>query len=225
MSDEYFYVSVGVGVLIALLFIISGVTLSSSHQSETWDPEAKAEYPRSNKLLIRQALLGPDAKPDELNVVQVETMCLQESIKIPVAILKVGETRQARLDIEFPDAPVTFTLIQGSGPVHLIGQHLLGALVEEFEDMEEMEEEMLDEEEGEDSQFKVSIKTTNTMLITCVVVGVGRVVHRESVLSDLVCVCVLQDEDEDEAEPKGKKAKMSNNAKGKAPSPKKNAKK
>lgn len=43
---------------------------------------------------------------------KVETMCLQESIKIPVAILKVGETRQARLDIEFPDAPVTFTLIQ-----------------------------------------------------------------------------------------------------------------
>lgn len=45
--------------------------------------------------------------------------------------------------------------MQGSGPVHLIGQHLLGALVEEFEDMEEMEEEMLDEEEGDDSQFKV----------------------------------------------------------------------
>ncbi|XP_038219454.1 nucleoplasmin-like protein isoform X2 [Colias croceus] len=171
MSDEYFY----------------GVTLSSSHQSETWDPEAKAEYPRNNKLLIRTALLGPDAKPDELNVVQVETMCLQDAIKIPVAILKVGETRQARLDIEFPDAPVTFTLTQGSGPVHLIGQHLLGALVEEFEDMEEMEEEMLDEEEGDDSQFK--------------------------------------DEDEEEGEPKGKKSKMSNNAKGKAPSPKKNAKK
>ncbi|XP_026313630.1 nucleoplasmin-like protein isoform X2 [Hyposmocoma kahamanoa] len=171
MSDEYFY----------------GVTLSASHQSETWDPEAKAEYPRSNKLLIRQALLGPDAKPDELNVVQVETMSLQDAIKIPVAVLKAGETRHARLDIEFPDAPVTFTLIQGSGPVHLIGQHMLGALVEEFEDMEEMEEEMLDEEEGDDSQFK--------------------------------------DEDDEEGEPKGKKAKMSNNAKGKAASPKKNAKK
>lgn len=47
-------------------------------------------------------------------------------------------------------------VLQGAGPVHLIGQHLLGALVEEFEDMEEMEEEMLDEEEGDDSQFKVS---------------------------------------------------------------------
>lgn len=41
--------------------------------------------------------------------------------------------------------------------MHLIGQHLLGALVEEFEDMEEMEEEMLDEEEGDDSQFKVGL--------------------------------------------------------------------
>lgn len=57
--------------MLMALCVISGVTLSSSHQSETWDPEAKAEYPRSNKLLIRQALLGPDAKPDELNVVQV----------------------------------------------------------------------------------------------------------------------------------------------------------
>lgn len=56
--------------------------------------------------------------------------------------------------------------VQGSGPVHLIGQHLLGALVEEFEDMEEMEEEMLDEEEGEDSQFKVSVECTNTVLLS-----------------------------------------------------------
>lgn len=39
-------------------------------------------------------------------------MSLQESIKIPVAVLKAGETRHSRLDIEFPDAPVTFTLIQ-----------------------------------------------------------------------------------------------------------------
>lgn len=35
----------------------------------------------------------------------------------------------------------------------------------------------------------------------------------------------FQDEDDEEGEPKGKKAKMSNNAKGKAASPKKNAKK
>lgn len=57
------------------MLTLSGITLSASQQSETWDPEAKATYPRSNKLLIRQALLGPDAKPDELNVVQVSVQC------------------------------------------------------------------------------------------------------------------------------------------------------
>lgn len=61
-------------LLLKYISKITGVTLSESHQSETWDPEAKAEYPRSNKLVIRQALLGPDAKPDELNVVQVYNM-------------------------------------------------------------------------------------------------------------------------------------------------------
>lgn len=43
-------------------------------------------------------------------------MSLQDSVKIPVAVLKAGETRHARLDIEFPDAPVTFTLIQVWNP-------------------------------------------------------------------------------------------------------------
>ncbi|KAL4711588.1 hypothetical protein ACJJTC_003605 [Scirpophaga incertulas] len=188
MSDEYFY----------------GVTLSAAHPSETWDPEGKATYPRSTKLLIRQALLGPEAKNDELNVVQVDTMSLLESIKIPIAVLKAGETRHARLDIEFPDAPITFTLIQGAGPVHLIGQYMVGAVVEEFEDMEEMEEELVDEEEGDDSQFKEDENKRKSSAA-----------KRKT----------NEDEDDEDGEPKGKKSKISNNAKGKAPSPKKNAKK
>lgn len=47
-----------------------------------------------------------------MNAFQVETMSLQEAIKIPIAVLKAGETRHARLDLEFPDAPVTFTILQ-----------------------------------------------------------------------------------------------------------------
>uniref|UniRef100_A0A6M2DT32 Nucleoplasmin core domain-containing protein n=1 Tax=Xenopsylla cheopis TaxID=163159 RepID=A0A6M2DT32_XENCH len=135
MADEYFY----------------GITLSGAGATEIWDPETKAEeYPRTNKLVLRQALLGHEAKEGEYNVVQVETMSIRDTVKTPVAVLKVGESRQCRLDLEFPDYPVTFTLIQGSGPVHLHGQHLFGALVEEFEDMEEMEEELLVEEEDEE---------------------------------------------------------------------------
>lgn len=37
----------------------------------------------------------------------------------------------------------------------MIGHHLLSGPIEEFDDMEEMEEEMLDEEEGDDSELKV----------------------------------------------------------------------
>lgn len=51
--------------------------------------------------------------------------------------------------------PILITF-QGKGPVHLIGHHLLSGPIEEFDDMEEMEEEMLDEEEGDDSELKVS---------------------------------------------------------------------
>lgn len=38
----------------------------------------------------------------------------------------------------------------------MMGQQILSGPLEEFDDMEEMEEEMLDEEEGDDSEVKVS---------------------------------------------------------------------
>lgn len=76
-------------------------------------------------------------------------MSQRDSIKIPIAVLKVGESRSVRTDLEFPDAPVTFKLVEGNGPVHIHGQHLPGTLVEEIEDFgDEMEEELLDEEEA-----------------------------------------------------------------------------
>lgn len=76
-------------------------------------------------------------------------MSQRDAVKIPIAVLKVGETRAMRTDLEFPDAPVTFKLIEGSGPVHIHGQNLPSTLVEEIEDFgDEMEEELLDEEEG-----------------------------------------------------------------------------
>lgn len=76
-------------------------------------------------------------------------MTIRDTCKIPIAVLKAGENRQAKIDLHFPDCPVTLTLIEGSGPVHIHGQHL--SEVDEFamEDMEEMgDEEMVDEEEG-----------------------------------------------------------------------------
>lgn len=135
----------------------TALTLEGAKANEVWDPEAKStdDYQGGHKLIIKQALLGPDAKEGEVNVVQVEAMTWKESIKIPVAVLKGGSANnQVQLDLSFPDPPVTFTLIQGSGPVHLIGHHLIGGPVEEFDDMDEMEEEMIDDEEGDIKEVK-----------------------------------------------------------------------
>jgi nucleophosmin 3 len=64
--------------------------------------------------------------------------------------LKVGENRFAQSFLEFPDAPVTFKLTQGSGPVHINGHHLLG----DFDGIEDMEEEGEGDEE-DDSENEI----------------------------------------------------------------------
>ncbi|GLV32292.1 Nucleoplasmin [Carabus blaptoides fortunei] len=119
MADEYFY----------------ALTLQGAKASECWDPESKGaeDYQGGHKLVIRQALLGPEAKDGEVNVVQVEAMTWKDSITIPVATLSAGAngTSQCLLDLSFPDPPVTFSLLQGSGPVHIIGHHLIGSPMED----------------------------------------------------------------------------------------------
>lgn len=140
-------------VLIIIQFLFLALTLKGAKAQEVWDPESKeaAEYQGGHKLIIKQALLGPEAVEGELNVVQVEAMTWKESMKIPVATLKAGGlNNQVLLDLSFPDPPVTFSLIQGTGPVHIIGHHLIGSPIEEFDEMDEMEDEMLDDEEGEE---------------------------------------------------------------------------
>ncbi|XP_056632528.1 nucleoplasmin-like protein isoform X2 [Diorhabda carinulata] len=176
MADEYFFA-----------LTLKGKT------SEVWDPEAKGaeDYQGGHKLIIKQALLGPEATEGEVNVVQVEAMTWKDSVKIPVATLKAGgPNSQVLLDLSFPDPPVTFSLIQGNGPVHIIGHHLIGSPMEEFDEMDELEEEMLDDEEGEEGAED----------------GRKRKVSNGKV----------KEEDEEEDEPKSKKAKATN-AKGKTP--------
>ncbi|KAK9890711.1 hypothetical protein WA026_012060 [Henosepilachna vigintioctopunctata] len=137
MADEYFY----------------ALTLKGAKSNEVWDPEGKGteDFNGGHKLIIKQALLGPEAVEGEVNVVQVEAMTWKDSVKIPVATLKAGgPNNQVLLDLSFPDPPVTFSLIQGNGPVHIIGHHLIGTSMEEFDDMDEVIDEMDEDEEGEE---------------------------------------------------------------------------
>lgn len=134
-------------------FGFTGITLKGEKAAFTWDADGlKAEtdevvnVENSHKLLIKQILLGPEAVDGELNVIQVESLTVNDRLQIPIAVLKADGQRQISVDLEFPDSPVTFSLIQGTGPVYLLGQHL-EQLQEEEVDMHE--EEDLDEEEDE----------------------------------------------------------------------------
>lgn len=55
---------------------------------------------------------------------QVEALSANEVVKIPIAVLKVGESRVVQPELEFPFGPVTFTLIEGNGPVYIHGQQV-----------------------------------------------------------------------------------------------------
>lgn len=109
----------------------------------------------SSKLILKRALLGPEAADGDMNVIEAETMSMQDVIKIPIAVLKVGEERQVNLgELEFFDAPVTFRLIKGKGPVHIMGQHLQQEEEEPMVDMEEYAEASDDDDLDEENEIK-----------------------------------------------------------------------
>ncbi len=68
-------------------------------------------------------------------------MSASNGVTIPIAVLKVGETRSIMTNLEFPDAPVNFKLIQGSGPVYIHGNQV-PVFIENVENGEEAEDEM-----------------------------------------------------------------------------------
>lgn len=71
-------------------------------------------------------------------------------VKIPIAVLKIGEQRVVQSNLEFPEGPITFKLIEGSGPVVITGlQAPPDTSADEQYAMDEMtaEEELGDEEE------------------------------------------------------------------------------
>ncbi|XP_031629258.1 nucleoplasmin-like protein [Contarinia nasturtii] len=141
-TEEYFY----------------GATLDKNNATVTWDSKTEQEDQlNADRLHLRQILLSHTAKEGEYNVVEVETLSANETVKIPIAVLKVGEQRVVQPELEFPYGPVTFTLIEGNGPVYIHGQQVpngyedqlqLGG--EEFDSDEETLEEEDYEEEAED---------------------------------------------------------------------------
>ncbi|XP_068153731.1 nucleoplasmin-like protein [Drosophila tropicalis] len=129
-----------------------GVTLTSENDSVTWDVDE--DYARGQKLVIKQILLGAEAKENEFNVVEVHTV--KDSVQIPIAVLKAGETRAVNPDVEFYESVVTFKLIKGSGPVYIHGHNIKDDVeVVDMEDDEEEEDEVEEEDEHPKKRAKI----------------------------------------------------------------------
>ncbi|XP_065366553.1 nucleoplasmin-like protein [Calliphora vicina] len=128
-----------------------GVELSEKDPLAQFEVAETDKDVQDQKLIIKQISLGADAKSGEFNVVQAEVKGYEkETIKIPIAVLKAGETRTLCPNLEFPSDSVTFKLIQGTGPVYICGQHLVHEMVEEEwhnEDEDDVEEDDEDDEQ------------------------------------------------------------------------------
>jgi len=134
-------------------------------QPVTWDhtEEDDDEDFVVHTLHLKSATLGKEAKAGERNIVELETKSFDgETLNLPVASLELGKTENFSLDLELTnEIPVTFRLIEGSGPVHILAQHLVEFPADEDDEEDALTEvETCDEEEAPTSILPLKRKSS-----------------------------------------------------------------
>jgi len=107
-------------------------TLTGSKKEYKWSPEGcedkkddEKEVPlkASHRLLVKSAILMPSAKKDEVSVVQIEIDGYnKQKVVVPICAMKGGKDLQKHIDL-LVLCPAKISLLQGEGPIHLIGSH------------------------------------------------------------------------------------------------------
>merc|ERR1711864_24991 len=83
------------------------------------DPSVKPGH----RLLIKTAILMPTAKKDEVTIVQIEGEGYNKSkVLVPICAMKGGKDSQQYVDLLVP-CPAKLSLMQGEGPIYLVGSH------------------------------------------------------------------------------------------------------
>ena len=113
-----------------------GATFTSANKEFTWSPEesekdgATEEEDKDDpsvkpghRLLLKTAVLMPEAKKDDVCILQVESEGYNKTKVItPIVAMRGGADHQLYVDVLVPHK-ATFKLIQGEGPIHLVGSH------------------------------------------------------------------------------------------------------
>eukprot|EP00092_Neocalanus_flemingeri_P012147 GFUD01013095.1.p2 GENE.GFUD01013095.1~~GFUD01013095.1.p2 ORF type:complete len:220 (-),score=61.55 GFUD01013095.1:83-742(-) len=134
-------------------------TLIGSDKEYCWapedpTPEAKEDKDEENdgnvkpgrRLLIKSAILMPSAKKDEVTIVQIESEGYnKQTVIVPICAMKGGTDYQQYVDLLVP-TKAKLKLLQGEGPINLIGSHCID--YSGYRDVEAVESE--DEDEATD---------------------------------------------------------------------------
>merc|ERR1711909_47943 len=76
-----------------------------------------------HRLLIKAAVLMPSAKKDEVTIVQIESEGYKkEKVVVPICAMKGGQNLHQYVDLLVP-TQAKFSLLQGEGPINLVGSH------------------------------------------------------------------------------------------------------
>merc|ERR1711982_98188 len=132
----------------------------------TWNPEDPADTAEDDekdpsvkpghRLLIKAAILMPSAKTDEVTIVQVESEGYKkEKVVVPICAMKGGQNLHQYVDLLVPSSQAKFTLLQGEGPINLVGSHCVdffGYRETEDDDEDESAEEDVDKEKGDEAE-------------------------------------------------------------------------
>merc|ERR1711911_151725 len=150
-------------------------TLDKDNKEYTWavqedgnddseDEESDPPCKPNHRLLIKNALLDPEATKDEVTVLEIETKGYKEQKVIaPFLAMKGGAELQRYVDLLLPDS-AKIRIKRGNGPVTLVGSHCvdfydyrnMGYAGEDDDDDEESEEK--EEEEVEELPKKSPTK-------------------------------------------------------------------
>jgi len=142
-------------------------TLTGESKEFSWSPEDPSDTKEDDesdpsvkpghRLLIKSAILMPSAKKDEVTIVQIEGEGYNKSkVTVPIVAMRGGVDHQTYVDLLVP-CPAKLVLLQGEGPIHLVGSHCVdfygyrdtGAGDDTQEDIE-ADDEAIDEKETAD---------------------------------------------------------------------------
>merc|ERR1719457_46394 len=125
---------------------------SDDDSEDEEDPSCKPNH----RLLIKTAILHPEAAKDEVTMLQIETKGYKNTkLQTPFVAMKSGTNLQQYVDVLVPDM-AKIKVVAGSGPITLLGSHCVDFYDyrnyggdETEEDAESSEDDEMDEEEQE----------------------------------------------------------------------------